>query len=134
VLHKPPFLPFPCPSSLSRSLFTTVCFCLPNLGPFTHVTLFFFPSYPCGVYRPRGALCRKSSAEDRTGRECCKRKWQFLDERTETPREDATAYPLTPWTYESLYTRVHTPLARRNTKIFCGLPIFLSLLSATSVD
>lgn len=119
-------------------LFTTVCFCPSNLGPFTRHSFSFLP-YPRGVYRPRGALCRKSSAENKVDGDAIKESGSF-DERTEIPMEEATVYPLlfpTSWTHESLYTRVHTPLGRKKhdvgrRKIFRGLSVSFFNPSAAS--
>lgn len=93
----------------------------------------FFLSLLWCISPPRRSL----SKEPRRGhrRECYKRKWQFRWENGNSEEAMANTpppHPLAPWTYESLYTRVHTPLAQTSTKIFCGLSIFFSYLLATS--
>lgn len=84
--HEPPL---PCPPCLFRPLFTTVCFCLPNLEPFTRPVTLFSPLSPTASRRisPRGPLCRPVPSEDRPGERRTIKESGSFDERTETLME-----------------------------------------------
>lgn len=130
-------MPFSCPSKiLSVSIYDCLFLSAESRTFYIHVTLFppLLP-YPHDVYRPRGALCRKSSTENKVDGDAIKESGSF-DERTGNSDGGSNgisfALPRSR-THESLYTRIHTLPGRKKhdvgrRKIFRGLSVPFSIL------
>lgn len=124
--------PFSCPFQiLSNPIYD--CLFLSAESQTFYITSLFFPSLALSSWRispPRRSLLEKLHREQ-SGWRCHKRKWQF---RWENRNSDGGSDILPcSWTYESLYTRIHTLPGRKKydvgrRKIFRGLSVPFSIL------